>query len=284
MRTIAIANQKGGVGKTTTAINLSAGLARRGMRVLLIDLDPQANATAGLGLPEEEGTSLYHCLVGGEDVGSKIVLTGRERLHLIRADQSLAGAEVELARAGEHLARLRAVLVPLGASGRYDVVVLDCPPSLGILMTSALAAADEVIVPVQCEYFGLQGLTKIVEVQRMIRESGHNSGLLIEGILMTMYDQRTNLSGSVERDVREFFGETVYRTVIPRNVRLGEAPSHGQTIEEYDPEGKGALAYENLADEFIERHGGGNGVRVEGASSGGAGAAGVEVREYDRGF
>lgn len=253
MRIVAITNQKGGVGKTTTAINLSACLAHRGVRVLLIDLDPQANATSGLGLAQEEGGSLYSALVEGVDAYSLIRSTQLPNLSIIRAHQELAGCEIELAQTGNHLARLREVLAPLRASGHFDYIILDCPPSLGVLMTSALAAADELVVPIQCEYFGLEGLSKIVHVVEQIRSCGANPNLLLEGIVMTMYDSRANLSQQVVNDVRNYFAEVIYNAVIPRTVRLGEAPSFGKPIIEYDPNGRGAQAYRALAEEFLAR-------------------------------
>jgi len=254
MRIIAIANQKGGVGKTTTAINLSACLAARGVRVLLIDLDPQANATSGLGIAQEDNASLYPCLVGEADVRSVIRSTRLANLSIIRSHQELAGCEVELAQAGNHLSRMREALNPLRESRIFDVALLDCPPSLGILMTSALAAADELLVPIQCEYFGLEGLAKIVAIVEQIRESGANPGLALEGIVLTMFDGRANLAQQVVNDVRAYFSELVYDTIIPRTVRLGEAPSYGKSILEYDPNGKASQAYQSLADEWMRRH------------------------------
>lgn len=254
MRIIAIANQKGGVGKTTTAMNLSAGLASKGVRVLLIDLDPQANATSGLGMTDAEGVSLYSSLVNGDDPRNAIIPTQLPGLSMIRSTQDLAGCEIELAQAGNHLVRLREVLQPLRDSGDFDYAILDCPPSLGVLMTSALSAADELLVPIQCEYFGLEGLSKIVHVVQQIRECGANPGLLLEGIVMTMYDSRANLAQQVVSDVRSYFAEIVYQTAIPRTIRLGEAPSFGKSIIEYEPNGRGAQAYRALADEFLQRH------------------------------
>jgi chromosome partitioning protein len=254
MRIVAIANQKGGVGKTTTALNLSACLAARGLRVLLVDVDPQANATSGLGIAQEDGGSLYPCLIGGTDPMEVIRSTRVQGLSMIRGHQELAGCEIELAQTGHHLTRLRDVLRPLSYTGHFDYVVLDCPPSLGVLMTGALAAADELLVPIQCEYFGLEGLSKIVSIVQQIRDSGVNAELVLEGIVMTMYDSRMNLSQQVVGDVRTYFGKTVYQTVIPRTIRLGEAPSFGKTIVEYEPNGRGAQAYNALAEEFIARH------------------------------
>jgi chromosome partitioning protein len=253
MRVVAITNQKGGVGKTTTAMNLSACLAARGVRVLLIDLDPQANATSGLGLAQEDRGSLYPALVEDEDPRLAIRSTRLANLSIIRSHQELAGCEIELAQRGNHLSRLREVLQPIRFSGQFDYAVLDCPPSLGVLMTSALSSADELLVPIQCEYFGLEGLSKIVHVVQQIRDCGANPDLLLEGIVMTMFDSRANLGHQVVNDVRNYFGEVVYNTVIPRTVRLGEAPSYGKSIIEYDPSGRGAQAYMALADEFIAR-------------------------------
>jgi len=254
MRIIAIANQKGGVGKTTTAINLSACLAARGVRVLLVDLDPQANATSGLGIAQEDEGSLYPCLVANVDARSVIRSTRINNLSIIRSHQELAGCEVELAQAGNHLVRMRQTLQPLRDSQLFDVALLDCPPSLGILMTSALAAADELLVPIQCEYFGLEGLAKIVSIVQQIRDSGANPNLSLEGIVLTMFDGRANLAQQVVNDVRTYFSEVVYDAIIPRTVRLGEAPSYGKSIIEYDPSGKAAQAYQALADEWLKRH------------------------------
>ncbi len=253
MRIVAISNQKGGVGKTTTAVNLAACLTQRGVRVLLIDLDPQANATSGLGLAQEEGGSLYPALVDGTDPRLAIRSTRLPNLSIIRSHQELAGCEIELAQAGNHMARFREVLAPLRDSGHCDYAIDDTPPSLGVLMTSALAAADELLVPIQCEYFGLEGLSKIVNVVQQIRDCGANPNLLLEGIVMTMFDSRANLSNQVVSDVRNYFSETCYQTVIPRTVRLGEAPSFGKSIIEYEPSGRGSQAYRALADEFLAR-------------------------------
>jgi chromosome partitioning protein len=253
MRVISIANQKGGVGKTTTSINLSACLAERGVRVLLIDLDPQANSTSGLGLAQEDGGSLYPAMVGDTDPHSLIRSTRQPNLSIIRSHQELAGCEVELAQLGNHLVRLKEVLAPLRASGHFDFAIIDCPPSLGVLMTGALAAADELLVPMQCEYFGLEGLSKILNIVQQIRDCGANPALQLEGIVMTMYDSRANFANQVLNDVRNFFPEVVYSSVIPRTVRLGEAPSFGKPIIEYESSGKGAAAYRALATEFLQR-------------------------------
>ena len=254
MKVVAIANQKGGVGKTTTAVNLSAALAEQKARVLLIDLDPQGNATSSFGLQDLEGQSLYGALLGDESVTEKVLPTRLENLFIIPADLDLAGAEIEIARMDDHLTRLAQALKMLRADETFDYVLLDCPPSLGILMTNALAAADELFTPIQCEYFALEGLVKIVRLIERVRVSGANPGLELGGILMTMFDGRTNLSAQVVAEVREHFGERVYNTVIPRTVRLSEAPSFGKCILEYDASGAGAKAYRALADEFLRRH------------------------------
>jgi chromosome partitioning protein len=254
MKIVAIANQKGGVGKTTTAVNLGVALAEKKLRVLLIDLDPQANATSALGMHEVEGESIYESLLGGASIANKILPTRIDQLFIIPADLDLAGAEVEIARMPDHLTRLARTLSTFRSDETFNLVLLDCPPSLGILMTNALAAADEILTPIQCEYFALEGLVKIVRVVEQVRDSGANDQVEIGGIVMTMFDSRTNLSEQVVNEVRQHFGERVYRTVIPRTVRLSEAPGFGKSILEYDPSGVGASAYRSLAREFIKRH------------------------------
>jgi chromosome partitioning protein len=254
MKIVAIANQKGGVGKTTTAVNLGAALAEMGRRILLVDLDPQANATSSFGLQGVEHISLYEPLLGEASISEKIFPTRRDNLFIVPADLDLAGAEVEIARMPDHLTRLANTLKPLHTDETFDFVLLDCPPSLGILMSNALAAADELLTPIQCEYFALEGLVKIVRLIEQVRDSGANQRLELSGIVMTMFDGRTNLSQQVVADVREHFGERVYQTVIPRSVRLSEAPSFGKSILEYAPSGAAAQAYRALAREFIERH------------------------------
>jgi chromosome partitioning protein len=254
MKIVAIANQKGGVGKTTTAVNLAAALAELGQRILLVDLDPQANATSSFGLQGVENVSLYEPLLGEASISEKIFPTNRDHLFIVPADLDLAGAEVEIARMPDHLTRLAEALKPLHADETFDFVFLDCPPSLGILMSNALAAADELLTPIQCEYFALEGLVKIVRLVEQVRDSGANKRLELGGIVMTMFDGRTNLSEQVVAEVREHFGERVYETVIPRSVRLSEAPSFGKSILEYASSGAAAQAYRALAGEFIRRH------------------------------
>src|SRR5919198_983352 len=254
MKIVAIANQKGGVGKTTTAVNLGAALAEAGHHILIIDLDPQANATSSFGLQAVEQTSLYEPLLGDASITERIFPTERDGLFIVPSDLDLAGAEVEIARMPNHLTRLAETLQPLHADETFDFVLLDCPPSLGILMSNALAAADELLTPIQCEYFALEGLVKIVRLIEQVRDSGANKRLELGGIVMTMFDARTNLSEQVVAEVRQHFGERVYQTVIPRSVRLSEAPSFGKSILEYAPSGAAAEAYRALAREFTQRH------------------------------
>ena len=258
-RVVAVANQKGGVGKTTTTINLAACLAERDQQVLLIDLDPQANATSGLGVPLQEGASLYRALLGEGSALDLLQPTMIRGLDIIPSELDLAGSEVDVARQENYLHCLSRALAPLIAAGRYDLILLDCPPALGILTMNALTAAHGVLIPMQCEYYALEGLSVMVRLVQQLRDSGANSHLGIEGILMTMLDARTRLSGEVVAEVRKHFAERVYATAIPRNVRLSEAPSYGQAIIEYDKHSRGAKAYQAFADEFlarsIQRHG-----------------------------
>ena len=254
MKVVAIANQKGGVGKTTTAVNLAAALAEKEQRILLVDLDPQGNATSSFGLQGLEGESLYGALLGDDSLAARVLPTRLERLFIIPADIDLAGAEIEIARMDDHLTRLGQALKPLREDNAFDFVLLDCPPSLGILMSNALAAADELLTPIQCEYFALEGLVKVVGLIEQVRDSEANPRLELGGILMTMFDARTNLSAQVVAEVREHFGERVYQTVIPRTVRLSEAPSFGKCILEHDANGTGAKAYRALGEEFLRRH------------------------------
>jgi len=253
VKVIAIGNQKGGVGKTTTAMNLSHALALRGQRVLLMDLDSQANCTSGLGIDAPPMSSIYPVLLGHTDIRNNFIDSGRKNLTFLPSEMDLAGIEIELARSDDHLTRLRGILQGLKPNDLFEFCILDTPPSLGVLMTAALAAADEVIIPLQCEWFGLEGLAKIVSVLDEIRNSGANPDLKLEGIVMTMYDGRTLLSRQVVEEVTNFFPDEVYKSLIPRTIRIGEAPSHGKTIFEHDPNGIGANAYGNLADEFLAR-------------------------------
>ena len=255
---IAIANQKGGVGKTTTAINLAACLAEKRKDVLLIDLDPQANATSGLGLPKEPGASLYRAFFGEVHALDLIKPTPVKHLSLIPSEIDLAGAEVEIARGEHYLHRLRDVLSETIASGRFHFIILDCSPSLGILTMNVLAAAHSVIIPLQAEYYALEGLSVMTRLIQQLAENGVNPGLSLEGIVMTMYDGRTNLSQQVVQEVVRHFGEKVYETLIPRNVRLSEAPSFGKPIMVYNPLCTGAVAYRQLAREFLARRNGGS--------------------------
>ncbi|HET7711935.1 MAG TPA: ParA family protein [Thermoanaerobaculia bacterium] len=249
-RTVALVNQKGGVGKTTTAINLAASLAACERRVLLVDLDPQANATSGVGLSRTEEVTIYDVLIDGAPATSAVKNLALPTLFAIPSSADLVGADLELSTAEKREYRLRDALVPL--SDQYDYVLIDSPPSLGLLTINGLAAAGSVLVPMQCEYFALEGISQLMNTIERVRET-INPLLEIEGILLTMYDDRMNLARQVAEEVRGHFGEKVYETVIPRNVRLGEAPSFGKPIILYDIRSRGSEAYINLAKEFIRR-------------------------------
>ena len=252
-RILAVANQKGGVGKTTTAINVASSLALAGRRVLLVDADPQGNLTSGVGLKgrRAEAGTIYEALMTDADPTAFLLETQVPNLSLIPADRNLTGAEIELVSVPQREQRLRRVLEPLRA--RFDLIFIDCPPSLGLLTLNALVAADAVLIPLHCEYFALEGLADLVGTMRRVR-GALNPALDIEGVLLTMYDDRTNLGHLVARDVREFFKEKVFNTIIPRNVRLGEAPSHGMPAVLYDAKSRGAAAYVALAQEMLARH------------------------------
>ncbi|MCZ0717623.1 ParA family protein [Aerococcus kribbianus] len=248
-RIIAVANQKGGVGKTTTTVNLAAALAYNDKKVLLIDSDAQGNATSGLGIPKAEvAYDIYDVLVNEVPIRDAIVASSRENLSVVPATIQLAGAEVELTSLPRREARLKAALQPLIQD--YDYIFVDCPPSLGHLTINAFTAADSVLIPVQSEYYALEGLSQLLNTIQLVQKH-FNSTLKIEGVLMTMYDARTNLSNEVVEEVRKYFGDKVYQTLIPRNVRLSEAPSYGQSIIDYDIRSRGAEVYLELAKEVL---------------------------------
>lgn len=246
---IAIANQKGGVGKTTTSVNLAAGLAVEEKNVLLVDADPQGNATSGSGIPRSPSRkTLYNAMVMDENLQNIILPTELPLFSVLPADKNLAGAEIELVDANKREYRLKAVLEKV--KDYFDYIIIDCPPSLGLLTLNGLTAADSLLVPIQCEYYALEGVTELFDTLARLRR-GLNPKLVIEGLLLTMYDERTNLSAAVANDLRDFYGNQVFKTVIPRNVRLAEAPSYGKPIILYDIRSRGAESYIQLAKEIL---------------------------------
>jgi len=248
-KVIAVANQKGGVGKTTTTINLGASLAANDLKVLLIDSDPQGNTTTGVGISKNEGkATLYQVLLGEEDIESAIVPTDFEGLYILPADKNLVAANLELVDVEERESRLRTRLAPIRE--RYHFILIDCPPALDLLTLNAMVTADSVLIPIQCEFFALEGISQLIDTIERVRDS-FGSGLTVEGVLLTMYDDRTNLTRQVEQDLRDFFKEQVFKTVIPRSVRLAEAPSFGKPILSYDLRSRGAESYIQLAKEIL---------------------------------
>lgn len=248
---LAVVNQKGGVGKSTTAVNLAASLGQLGRKVLLVDLDPQGNATSGFGLNKNQRElCIYNALLGDVDIATIVEPVEIEHVFVVPATIQLAGAEIELVSAFSRESRLKSLVEPL--LGDFEFIIIDCPPSLGLLTVNALTAADGLLIPIQCEYYALEGLSKLLDSVRLVK-THLNPDLEVFGVVMTMYDSRTRLAHQVVDEVRDFFEEKVFETMIPRTVRLSEAPSYGQPVTLYDPSGKGAEAYRSLAKEVIDR-------------------------------
>ncbi len=249
-KVIALFNQKGGVGKTTTNVNLSACIAIKGKKMLIIDIDPQGNTTSGFGIDKNSTEfNIYDALLGDEDIRNCIVKTKYENIDIVPSNVQLAGAEIELTELSEREYRFKKMIQ--GIKDGYDYVFVDCPPSLGLLTINSLTGVDSVIIPIQCEYYALEGVSQLMNTIQLIKRS-LNPKLEIQGVVLSMFDGRTNLSIQVVDEVKRYFKGKVYRTIIPRNVRLAEAPSHGMPIIEYDPKSKGAEAYDELAEEFLE--------------------------------
>lgn len=256
---ISFANQKGGVGKTTSAINLAAGLGLRGYKVLVVDIDPQGNATSGLGVNKREyPISTYNLMVTGASLNEVRVQTAYKNLDILPSNINLAGVEIELVELSERSYRLKQALA--AAKAEYDYIIIDCPPSLGLITINAFSASDTILVPLQCEYYAMEGVSQLIATVRQVKRM-YNPDIAIEGILLTMYDTRLNLTVQVASEVKQYFGDKVYKTVIPRNVRLSEAPSYGKPIQYYDSLSKGAESYTDLTSEFIkcQKRGGKNG-------------------------